>query len=232
VSEPTDYDIIAQRYSAEIDERPWNALYERPATLALLPEVDGIDVLDAGCGHGWYADWLLRHGARVVAVDRSAAMVAIAQERLAGRARVIQGDVGDLRDILADQTFDLVLSSLVLHYLADLSTVFVECARLLRPSGILVFSTHHPVHDEVSILDPGYLNAELIEEEWGWLGSKMRYYRRPLRDLTEPLANAGFVIERLCEPRPGEELKLRDPKGYDRLCRLPAFIFVRARKKA
>jgi 2-polyprenyl-3-methyl-5-hydroxy-6-metoxy-1,4-benzoquinol methylase len=47
--------------------------------LALLPTVDNIDVLDAGCGHGWYADWLVRHGARVVAVDRSAAMVAIAQ---------------------------------------------------------------------------------------------------------------------------------------------------------
>jgi hypothetical protein len=94
----------------------------------------------------------------------------------------------------------------------------------------LVFSTHHPVHDQVSILDPGYLNAELIEEEWGWLGEKMRHYRRPLRDLTDPLADAGFVIERICEPTPGEELRLKDPKGYDRLCRLPAFIFVRARK--
>ena len=228
--ETTDYDTIAGRYSAGIDDRPWNALYERPTTLSLLPEVDNIDVLDAGCGHGWYADWLARHGARVVAVDRSAAMVALAQKRVAGRARIIQGDVSNLRNIFADETFDLVLSSLVLHYQADLSTVFAECARLLRPAGTLVFSTHHPVHDQAGILDPGYLNAELIEEEWGWLGEKMRYYRRPLRDLTAPLADAGFVIERICEPTPSEELKLKDPKGYDRLCRLPAFIFVRARK--
>ena len=226
----TDYDTIAERYSAKIDERPWNALYERPTTLGLLPKVDDIDVLDAGCGHGWYADWLARHGARVVGVDRSAAMVALAQKRLAGRARVIQGDVSDLGDILADETFGLVLSSLVLHYHADLSTVFTECARLLRPAGRLVFSTHHPVHDQISVLDPGYLLSELIEEEWGWLGEKMRYYRRPLRDITEPLADAGFVIERLCEPTPSHDLKLRDPKGYDRLRRLPAFIFVRAKK--
>src|ERR1700686_5308159 len=128
--ETTDYDTIAGRYSAKIDERPWNALYERPTTLALLPTVNNIDVLDAGCGHGWYTDWLVRHGARVVAVDRSAAMVALAQKRVAGRARVIQGDVSNLRGILADETFDLVLSSLVLHYQADLSTVFAECARL------------------------------------------------------------------------------------------------------
>ncbi|MHB8268430.1 class I SAM-dependent methyltransferase [Bradyrhizobium sp.] len=226
----TDYDTIAERYAADIDDRPWNALYERPATLALLPAVDRLDVLDAGCGHGWYADWLTRHGARVVAVDRSAAMVALAQKRIGHRARVMQGDVSDLRKILADQSFDLVLSSLVLHYAADLRAVFAESARLLRPSGTLVFSTHHPVHDQSSILDPGYLRAELIEEEWGWLGEKMRYYRRPLRDLTEPLSDAGFVIERICEPTPSEELKLQDPKGYDRLCRLPAFIFVRARK--
>jgi SAM-dependent methyltransferase len=230
VPEPTDYDSIAERYAAEIDERPWNALYERPATLALLPAVANLDVQDAGCGHGWYADWLVQHGARVVAVDRSTAMVALAQQRLAGRARVMLGDIGDLGGVLADQTFDLVLCSLVLHYEADLSGVFAEFARLLRPSGSLVFSTHHPVHDAASIIDPGYLNAELIEEDWGWLGAKMRYYRRPLRDLTEPLADAGFLIERLCEPTPGEELKLRDPKGYARLSRLPAFIFVRARK--
>ena len=84
--EPTDYDTIPERYAEKIDERPWNALYERPTTLALLPEVDKTDVLDAGCGHGWYAEWLVRHGARVVAVDRSAVMVALAQKRVAGRA--------------------------------------------------------------------------------------------------------------------------------------------------
>ncbi len=126
VPKTTDYDAIAERYSARIDDRPWNALYERPTTLALLPTVDNMDALDAGCGHGWYADWLVRHGARVVAVDRSAAMVALAQNRIAGRARVIQGDVSNLRSMLADETFDLVLSSLVLHYEANLPAFFLN----------------------------------------------------------------------------------------------------------
>ena len=60
----------------------------------------------------------------------------------------------------------------------------------------------------------------------------MRYYRRPLRDLTEPLAAAGFVIERICEPTPDEAFRAKDPSGHARLCRLPAFLFVRARKPA
>ena len=72
--------------------------------------------------------------------------------------------------------------------------------------------------------------AELIEEEWDWLGEKMRYYQRPLRDLMEPLTAAGFVIERISEPIPSEAFKAKDPKSYDLLCRVPAFIFVRARK--
>jgi SAM-dependent methyltransferase len=226
---PTDYDDIASRYAAGIDDRPWNTLYERPATLALLPDVRGRDVLDAGCGPGWYADWLAGNGARVVAVDRSSGMVELAARRLGDRACVVQGDVNNLHDVLAGETFDLVLSSLVLHYLEDLAKTFREWSRLLRPGGVLVFSTHHPIHQE-SLLDPGYLCPALIEEKWGWLGQTMRYYRRPLRDLTEPLAAAGFVIERISEPTPGEVLKAADPRGYDRLCRLPAFIFFRARK--
>jgi SAM-dependent methyltransferase len=226
---PTDYDAIASRYAAGVDERPWNALYERPATLALLPDVGGKDILDAGCGPGWYADRLARNGARVVAVDYSPRMVKLAAERLGGRARVLQGDVSNLGNMVFNETFDIILSSLVLHYVADLSVTFREWARLLRPNGTLVFSTHHPIH-QPSLLDPGYLCTELIEEEWGWLGEKMRYYRRPLRDLTEPLAAAGFVLERMSEPTPSEALKTKDPKGYDLLCRLPAFIFVRARK--
>lgn len=232
MTEPTDYDTIADRYSAHIDQRPWNALYERPAMLALLPDVTGKDVLDAGCGHGWYADQLVRKGARVVAVDRSTRMVELANARLAGRARVVRADLGDLQDVLPDASIDLILSSLVLHYVADLGQAFREFARLLRPAGRLVLSTHHPTHDPVSLREPGYLVEEIIEERWGWLGENMRYFRRPLSSFTEPLAQTGFVIERLCEPRPDETLRTADPKGYEQLSRLPAFLLIRARKDA
>jgi SAM-dependent methyltransferase len=230
---PSDYDTIAERYAAEIDVRPWNALYERPTTMSLLPDVTGRDVLDAGCGAGWYSEQLAGRGARVIAIDRSARMVAITKKRLAGRMRVIEADVTDLREVFADMSFDVVLCSLVLHYITDLTAAFSECARVLRREGRLVFSTHHPFDAEGFDAKPrgrdGYLHAEIIEEEWEWLGT-MRYWRRPLRDVTEPLNHAGFLIERVCEPDPGEALRIADPKVYARLERVPAFLFVRARK--
>jgi DNA-binding winged helix-turn-helix (wHTH) protein len=99
-----------------------------------------------------------------------------------------------------------------------------------RSSGLLVLSKHHPTHDPKSFLEPGYLVEEIIEERWGWLEAHMRYYRRPLSSLTEPMVDAGFVIERIVEPRPSEALRNADPEGYEQLCRLPAFIFMRARK--
>ena len=213
MSEPTDYEAIADRYAAKIDQRPWNALYERPAMLALLPDVRRKDVLDAGCGPGWYAEWLAGHGARVVAVDCSPRMVELTKARLAGRGQAIIGDISDLGEFPA-ASFDLVLSSLVLHYVPDLAKTFRELARLLRASGRIVFSTHHPTHDQRSLLDPGYLVEEVIEETWKWLGERMRYYRRPLSSLTEPLAAAGFVIERMVEPRPSLALQPADPEGY------------------
>ena len=60
------YEILAEAYASVIDTKPHNAYYERPATLSLLPEVGGMRVLDAACGPGVYAEWLVSRGAEVV----------------------------------------------------------------------------------------------------------------------------------------------------------------------
>ncbi len=226
---PTDYDDLADRYAAGIDDRPWNELYERPATIALLPSVDGKDVLDAGCGSGWYTEWLADHGARTTGIDRSARMVEYAHMRLRGRATVQEGDASDLRG-LRDASFDLIVSSLVIHYVHDLDQMFREWARVLRPDGTFVLSTHHPMREVGTSSPAGYLATSLVEEHWRWLGATMRFYQRPLRALADPIANAGFVIERISEPTPSDALRDKDPRGHASLCRMPAFIFIRARK--
>ena len=226
MARPTDYDDIAEAYAAGVESRPYNALYERPNILALVPGVAGRTVLDAGCGPGHTVELFVQRGARVIGIDRSARMIEIARQRLGDRAKLVCADAGALRGILDDRSIDLVFSSLVVHYIEDLAAAFAEWARILRPGGHLVFSTAHPIAPDGT----AYLETQLVEEQWRWLGTAMRYYRRPLRALTEPLEAAGFVIERLVEPRPSEELRVQDPRGYERLLREPAFLFVRARK--
>ncbi len=76
------YETLAAAYAAVIDTKPHNAYYERPATLSLMPEVKGKRVLDAGCGSGVYSEWLIEHGAEIVAVDASPKMVELAKQRL------------------------------------------------------------------------------------------------------------------------------------------------------
>jgi len=228
-ADPTDYDAIADRYAAEVDGRAWNALYERPATLALLPDMRGRDALDAGCGNGWYAEQLVARGARVTAFDRSARMVDHARRRLGDRARVFHAP-SDRIDALGDTSFDFVLSALIVHYVADLDLLFGEWARLLRPGGHAVLSTHHPMMHPERLVEPGYHVTEIIEERWGWLDATMRYYRRPISAITEALARAGFVVERLVEPLPLPEMAKSDPADFARLQRMPGFLHIRARK--
>jgi len=225
----TDYDPIADAYAAGVDKRLFNALYERPATLALLPEVSGLAVLDAGCGPGWYAQFLVEHGADVIAVDASARMADLAAARLGARAAVHVADMARLGGIVGDAALDLIVSSLALHYVADLPPLLAEWARVLKPGGRLVFSTHHPLYDLERLRETGYLATALVEEHWAWLG-RMRFYQRPLSAITEPLSAAGFVIERLVEPLPQPEFRAADAKNYAHLMRAPSFLMIRARK--
>src|SRR5262245_24979906 len=88
-----NYEQFADRYAARVETKAHNAYYERPATLSLLPDVKGLRVLDAGCGPGIYAEWLVDHGASVVAIDVTPRMVELTRERVSSRADVRQADL-------------------------------------------------------------------------------------------------------------------------------------------
>src|SRR5262245_35249210 len=113
------YDGIAGKYAETVDARPWNAYYERPAVTSLLPLMTNLKVLDAGCGSGWYAEYLLNRGAMVTAFDFNSEFVALTRSRVGEKARVLQADLACPLDFAGDGEFDVVVSALVLHYLRD-----------------------------------------------------------------------------------------------------------------
>jgi SAM-dependent methyltransferase len=226
------YEQLAERYARLVDTKPHNAFYEWPALLALLPEVGGLRVLDAGCGTGRYTAWLLDHGAQVVGIDASPAMLRHAQERVGGRAELRLADLSRPLDFLGDAAFDLVLSALAIHYVGDIDALFAEFRRVLRPAGLLVFSTGHPFGDYLYFKSENYFATEAVGAAWHGFGGEPVYvpqYRYPLSATTEALWRAGFVIERLTEPLPTEEFRQADPEHYAELMRLPGFMCIRAR---
>jgi len=222
------YEAMAEEYAAGVDSWPHNAYYERPAVVSLLPPVGGLKVLDAGCGSGWYAEYLVERGASVTAVDVSPKLVALTRARLGERVEVRRADLGQPLDFAADGTFDLVLCALVMHYLRDWGAVFAEFHRILKEWGVLLFSTHHPFMDFRLFKVDSYFGTQLLEDDWRV--GKVRYYRRPLTAMVDALAGAGFVVERMVEPQPTEEFGRVDPEGYEKLCRNPWFLVIRARR--
>jgi SAM-dependent methyltransferase len=225
---------FAARYASAIDAAPYNALYERPAMLQLLPVMAGLHILDAGCGAGWYAEQLLLRGARVTAIDASAELVEHTRRRLvaypgggAPDLDVRHADLAEPLAFIADHVVDGVVSPLVLHYLRDWRSTLREMRRILRPGGWLLLSTHHPATEAAHFETNRYFETEAVEDEWKWLGT-VRLFRRSLTEVTSSLTDEGFLIDRLVEPIPTDAFRKVKPDAYKRLLNHPEFLIVRA----
>jgi SAM-dependent methyltransferase len=227
------FEELAEAYAARVDTKAHNAYFERPATLSLLPDVAGKRVLDAGCGPGAYAEWLVEHEAEVFSIDVSPKMVQKAQERLGDRARVICADLSQPLDFLEDGSFDIVLSALTLDYIEDWGKVFNEFFRVLRVLGVLVFSAGHPAADFNFRDMESYFETELLQQTWRGFGKPVVVpnYRRPLGAMLNPLVETGFSIDHILEPQPLEQFKEQDPEDYERLLKRPNFTCFRAVKQ-
>jgi ubiquinone/menaquinone biosynthesis C-methylase UbiE len=229
----SQYDAMSTAYRAANDDGAFNAYYERPATISLLGDVANLRVLEAGCGPGALTEWLVDNGASVVALDVSQGMVRLARERLGDRAHILIADLAEPLTFAADASIDLVVASLVLHYLPDWTTPLAEFHRILAPGGAVVFSTHHPAMDWQLHSRHDYFATIQITETWDKGGQPfdVTFWRRPLTAITAAVSDAGFVIDRLVEPAPSPELRERNPLDYAKLSTGPRFIFFRLTKR-
>jgi SAM-dependent methyltransferase len=104
----------------------------------LAPRCAGREVLEAGCGEGYGADLIAGVARRVVAVDYDAAAVAHVRARYP-RVEVLRANLAELP--LPDASVDVVVNFQVIEHLWDQPQFVAECARVLRPSGLLMMST-------------------------------------------------------------------------------------------
>ena len=123
-------------------------------------------MLDAGCAAGWYTAWLLEHGAEVTAIDLSLTMIEMPRRRVGDRAMLFQADMNEPLAFLEDESFDLVLSSLTLHYLKNWGPVLGEFFRGLKPGGKPAFLPHHSFIDYLVFNLESYFETSLLTDRW------------------------------------------------------------------
>jgi SAM-dependent methyltransferase len=220
---------FATQYANSIIDNAWNACYERPGTLSLLPEnIVGKQVLDAGCGPGIVAKELWERGAVVTAIDYSEKMIALTNERTSGHVSTMVRDLNKGLSCFEDNYFDLIYCSLVIHYLDDLNFIFSEFARVLTAGGLIIFSTDHPEN-------PALQGKELSQQQlnsvyWKGYDVYMELYHRPWHELESALKQNHFDIDTVITPQPIDACQNIYPEEYAFLTANPHFICVRARK--
>lgn len=138
-----------------------------------------------------------------------------------------------------NDSFDLILASLVIHYLKKPERAFKEFNRVLKKNGILVFSTHHPLfcayqktrnqkNKRVIVISDYFKEGKSY---WRLQNSKVDIpsYRFSFESLVDMVYKNGFIIEKLKEafiPKNQKNL----PKHLKKLVDIPAFLVFRCRK--
>ncbi len=227
------YEDLADEYNAKIDYKPHNVFYDRPNTLKLIGEVKGEIILDAACGPGKYAEILISKGATVTGFDISPRMIELAKERNGNKGIFFVQDLTTPFETLNDNSYDIIVCALAMHYIEDWSFTIQEFFRVLKDGGQLIISIEHPFFEFNYFNSKKYFNTEAVKCIWKNFGNpiEVNSYKRPLESCLIPLTNNGFYIDKLIEPKPTKEFEIFDPKHYKELNEFPAFMCIRAIRK-
>ena len=218
----------------------WEAFRELMPEL-LLPDFAGKRVLDLGCGYGWHCIYAAEHGAAsVTGVDLSEKMLAVAREKTtAPQVTYIRGDMAETP--FPPESFDVVLSSLAIHYLPSFTDFLERVRQCLSPGGDFVFSVEHPIFTAAGPQEwyygpdgtPLHFPVDRYFEEGRrtarFLGEDVTKYHRTLTTYLDGLLTGGFQLLRVVEPQP--PARMLDQPGMRDELRRPMMLLVSARKR-
>lgn len=222
----------------------YNELVEQPAIKKLLPDLKDKTVLDLGCGYGNNCiDFISRGAARVVGVDISSKMLEIARkENNHENIKYIQMDMTEIDTL--DQKFDLIFSSLAVHYVEDYKKLLGDISMLLKDEGILLYSQEHPYTTApkkgCSWTKDGsgnklYFNLSDYmhsgKRRTIWFKQELEKYHRTISEIINTLIHQNFIIKEVIEPVPDEEALKKRPDFADEFHKTTCIIIKAQRYK-
>ena len=239
-----DNETFFEGYKA-IRNREGNAndLFEIPALFSLLPNLKGTSVLDLGCGFGEHCVEFVNRGAsKVVGIDISEKMLEVAKKEHSNPAiTYMLLPIEDIEEV--EGKFDVVISSLAFHYVEDFEGVVRKIYDKLNTDGRFIFSQENPINTTYCGEIPRwtkdengkkiYVNlanyAKEGERESEWFIEGIKKYHRMFSTIINTLTENGFIIEKMIEPIPTDEILERFPDQED-LFHKPDFLLIKAKK--
>lgn len=214
---------------------------EWPVFKSLLPEFKNKNVLDLGCGFGWHCRYAREQQANsVIGVDISEKMLKKASEKTDDPSiTYIKMPIEDIA--FSDAQFDVVISSLAIHYIQSFEVLSKKIYDCLQPGGHFIFSVEHPIFTAREEQDWYYdedenrlhwpvdnYESEGIRET-AFLTENVIKYHRTFSTYINHMINAGFTVRAVKEPMPTKETALNFPEMKDEN-RRPMFLIISAVK--
>ena len=207
----------------------------------MFPNLENKRILDLGCGFGWHCKYAIENNAKeVIGIDSS--------EKMLAKAKSINNDENieyihsSIEEVdIKKEYFDVVISSLVLHYIEDFNSVCKKVYNGLKDGGDFVFSVEHPVFtaqgkqewhtDELGNIvhwpvDNYFNEGKRVSN---FLGEDVTKYHKTLTTYISTLVNCGFEIKEIVEPMPPKEM-LDEIQGMKDELRRPMMLLISARK--
>jgi ubiquinone/menaquinone biosynthesis C-methylase UbiE len=231
------YNNIAQAYHEKRnnpEKSTWNDLLEVPVMTELLePLCKNKKVLDLGCGSGILSNKIRAWEGNVIGVDIAEEMIKIAKQTYPK----IRFTIANAQNLpFKNNEYDIVASSLVMHYFQDLNSVFTEVSRVLVDNGYFVFSMHHPFNTSFDvekdkegkkvIVKPYFHNYGYY---WEMCNTKILSFHHTFESIISNLRDASFRVDKLTECRPSEAVR-ESFNDYEFTSKYPTFVVIKAQK--
>lgn len=238
-----DQEVFFERYSQmSRSKEGLTAAGEWETLKSLLPEFKGKRLLDLGCGYGWHCIYAMEQGAtRAVGVDISEKMLEVARSKT--KFEQVEYICSAMEDIdFAEESFDVVLSSLALHYIADFDVVLKKVHSCLKKGGSFVFSVEHPIFTAYGTQDwhrneSGEILHFPVDNYFyegkrtaNFLGEEVVKYHKTMTTFINGLLCNGFEIQKVVEPQPSQQMMDLIPEMRDEL-RRPMMLIISSIKK-